>query len=841
MRFALRWIPGCLGLALCLPLAWAQLGQQELESGKAALSAGRLAEARRHFRQAVVQAQSERLPRLEAEALYQWSLSLRQEERFAEAQELARQSVEIAMTLREPTLLAQTLHNRAILLHYLGDFQESARVAEEGLRNFRETQDLNGIVRALQLVATNAVARGQWTGALRFYEEALQENFRLKDRFQESSLSTNLGRLYEKMGRYGQAEGFLLRALELDRARGDEIHVSMDLMNLGGLYKNHFQPLKALRYYQEALALATRLAPERWTGILLFNLGTAYTDLGQHQLALEYYRRALTVETRQRSRDGVARNLHNLGWTLARLGRPEEALEQLERALDLSRQIQYPEGMALSLVDLGVVHVTLGQLHRAVARLQEAVTLSRTTQNLDSLWHAWWALARAHRSAGKEALAIQSYDFMVQALLESNRQARAHPHQTSLDPEKWEALEEILAFFLGRGHVERAWRYLESLKRNEIRPVAREMIPESEMLIQYFSGPTTLFAFLATKGDLRGRAHPVGRDALQNQVQRLRESSSSGTDDRKTLHQVSTLLLDAPKGAWHGKDRLLVIPDGPLSELPFELLEITVQRPLLEQCAVVYGTSAGEALASNRETVGPWQAGILMGDPAGAEPSLPGARREIRALQRALSGTRAWWGEAARESTLKRLEGSYAFLHLATHGIVEEWDPSQSHLVLQRDGKEDGRLHAHEVAELKMRAPLVVLNGCETGRGPFHAFGGIIGFAEAFREQKAQTLLTTLWKIPDAPSPLLKLFYRNLRQGWDCGEALRRAKLELRTQPRFRDPRWWAPLVLYGNSKLKFTSPRQGRERGWEAGTSLIVMGMLVLLCARRRRASGRS
>src|SRR5207245_2475661 len=79
-------------------------------------------------------------------------------------------------------------------------------------------------------------------------------------------------------------------------------------------------------------------------------------------------------------------------------------------------------------------------------------------------------------------------------------------------------------------------------------------------------------------------------------------------------------------------------------------------------------------------------------------------------------------------------------LHLATHGFVHPSRPMSSGVLLtdplkppgEGEHLDDGFLQAWEIySELKLRAELVVLSACETGRGRNVSGEGIIGLTRA--------------------------------------------------------------------------------------------------------------
>ena len=77
---------------------------------------------------------------------------------------------------------------------------------------------------------------------------------------------------------------------------------------------------------------------------------------------------------------------------------------------------------------------------------------------------------------------------------------------------------------------------------------------------------------------------------------------------------------------------------------------------------------------------------------------------------------------------------------------MDETVPMRSAVVLGSDaeGGEDGFLQMREVFKLKLDADLVVLSGCETGRGKLLRAEGPVGLPRAFLAAGARSLVVSL-------------------------------------------------------------------------------------------------
>lgn len=111
---------------------------------------------------------------------------------------------------------------------------------------------------------------------------------------------------------------------------------------------------------------------------------------------------------------------------------------------------------------------------------------------------------------------------------------------------------------------------------------------------------------------------------------------------------------------------------------------------------------------------------------------------------------------------------------------------------------EDGLLTAEEIARLDLsQTKLAVLSSCSSGLGKIDDVDGVIGLQRAFKRAGVQTLVMSLWPVPDEATQLLmQYFYYNLMTGENCHQALTHAMQKLRHDPRYEKPHYWAGFVV---------------------------------------------
>jgi CHAT domain-containing protein/Tfp pilus assembly protein PilF len=187
-----------------------------------------------------------------------------------------------------------------------------------------------------------------------------------------------------------------------------------------------------------------------------------------------------------------------------------------------------------------------------------------------------------------------------------------------------------------------------------------------------------------------------------------------------------------------------------------------------------------------------------------AIPPLPGTQREADSLRKLFPDALTLTGDKAQEATIKERAGNYRYLHLATHGFVNDGSPLLSSVVLAKpeaNSKEDGFLTAREIYEMNLHTEMTVLSACNTARGENRTGEGIIGLTWALFVAGCPTQVVSQWAVDDSSTALLmQRFYTDLKtHNMGKAQALKEAEDWLRRQKRrYHHPYYWAPFVLYG-------------------------------------------
>ncbi len=359
----------------------------------------------------------------------------------------------------------------------------------------------------------------------------------------------------------------------------------------------------------------------------------------------------------------------------------------------------------------------------------------------------------------------------------------------------------------------------------------------NEAIIQYFQTEGKLFALLLSRDKQEITELQLNFKELSSQIDRLKEFTrqrpsgdfkafSIYIDDAYAVYQQ----ILAPFMTGINADKITIISDGLIQNLPLEALlyeEVIPDNidfknlPYLVRTNEINYASSAALLIANRTNHSNKEYGYKAWAPFSDQndntrdaqilrdenlTTLPGASKELKALGSAFSGT-SFYGTEANEESFKENIGNSQIIHIATHGVISDIDPTYSNLLfgdkVEKDSIEDNRLYMFELYSLRLNADLAVLTACNTGSGKLAQGEGTISLARAFKYAGAKSVLMSLWLANDqSTSDIIGDFYRNLADKQGKGEALRNAKLNYLSQADnlASHPFYWSHLILSGDS-----------------------------------------
>ena len=259
-------------------------------------------------------------------------------------------------------------------------------------------------------------------------------------------------------------------------------------------------------------------------------------------------------------------------------------------------------------------------------------------------------------------------------------------------------------------------------------------------------------------------------------------------------------------------EEIIIVPDRSLYRVPFGALidengkylsdtfriryvpSLTVLK-LIQDSPANYHSQAGALVVGDPDVGTVMFQGVFK-----KFPRLPCAKMEADMIGALLHVQPLTEKEATKEAVLKKMK-SASLIHIAAHGDAERGDIALApdRHATRTPQEEHFLLTMADVSKVQLRAKLVVLSCCHSGRGHIKA-EGIVGIARAFLASGARSVLVSLWAVEDdSTMQLMKWFYESLVCGKSASKSLHEAMKLMRENPEYSEVRQWAPFMLVGD------------------------------------------
>lgn len=730
-----------------------------------------------------------------------------------------------------------------------------------------------------------------------------------------------LGRTYYFMGDYADALTQLRRSLE--GVAADGLEAAQTYHSLGGVYMATGEYADALRYLQSALDIYTRTVNPKEVAEVGAMMARVYERQGQTARAREGYTRSLESFDKLSDRVNQAAVFYALGRLELNGGNYAAAENYLWQSIEATEDIRRsPTSRDLTTAFSATVHeryeayVECLMLERQTepshwldARAFETSERGRARSLAELLRRTGTSLLSgldpqlAEREKSLRQTLRAKEDYKVRLLGGAYRKDELDAlddELSRLDGEYKQVSETIRERYPSYEQMTRpaAW----DLKRIQEQVVS----DEQTVLLEYSLGDERSYVWAVTRDRITSRELPAQAqiDAAAAKVYGLLSipPDSKREEELASAERDLSEMVLSPVGAeLAGKGRVIVVADGGLNYVPFQILPSPSPgaEPLVADYEVVNAPSASVLGELREERARRRPAPKLLaafGDPVSTEDYqerkgsqgggqlaalkttdakslLPNARAiEIKgdsfdssALGRLfyakleLANLRkvtrdsgdAFVAEdfaATREQLLSTDLTQYAILHFATHGLLDPKRPENSGLILStvdRDGHaRDGFVRLQDIYSLRAPVDLVVLSACRTALGKDVRGEGLIGLTRGFMYAGASSVVSSLWKVNDeATAELMKRFYSNmLQKGMTPAAALRDAQNDMRRDPQWRSPYYWAAFTLQGeySQTIRTQPPTLLRMDAKSFALALLLLASMACaaLLYRRRRAT---
>jgi CHAT domain-containing protein/uncharacterized protein HemY len=758
------------------------------------------------------------------------------------AYEKARAAAEAA---GDPIIAARAKLGIASLKTMYGQFEEGMVLAREAQATFEAAGDQQGVAGAFQHLGNLHIGAAKFAAAADYFRKCAAIPSGRRPLCLE-----RLGETEESLGQFRQAMDTLHEAIEAAIASNERVVHAGALAGIGDVYMNQGNAELAVAYNQKAIEMFREIGSTSNVSMTLNNLAISYNMMGRSDRALEVYRENLALLERLHYTRGINISKMNIAATLIKLGRHVDAAQLLAELLPEFERLNDPNSRANVLRMLAEIDDQCGDLSGALEHALAAA--AEGTDEIKDVYLSQALLGHLYRKLGRFEEARTSLTAAIESI------ESMHEHSTGGEvhffDERSEPYAEMAVLMIDQGRAQEAFESTERYRSRVLVEILRSgshraggevpvqsqapqslsqpisvreiasRLPREAVLVEYLVTDEKTYAFVIAGETIEMRAIDAGREQLAEQAESFRALLADRRPDfRKTARALHQTLIAPIADLLSKRTSWILVPDGPLWNLPFQALLDARGTYLAEQAAIVYAPSAAAWMEMSRSpqavSTGVRRDLLAFGNPTtpsasgregarGALAPLPEAEAEVKGAARYYGADSAVYvRDEATEERFKAEAPKYRVLHVAGHGVLNDASPMHSYLLLApspaRSGAkpEDGYLEAGELMQMDLGAELVVLSACDTARGTYAAGEGIIGFSWALFAARCRTQVVSQWKVDSAAtSVLMRNFHKNLRNDrTKAASAMQKTIVTMLKTKEYRHPFYWSGFVVLGD------------------------------------------
>ena len=682
------------------------------------------------------------------------------------------------------------------------------------------------------------LSRGEYDKAKEYLEKALAIRIKIGDRDGEASCYSNLGTVFGQADETGRAKEYFEKAIAIRTEIGDRKGEAAAYINLSSMFLSLDEYEKAKENLDKALAITDEIDYRAARASCYGNLGTVFYSLGEYDKAKQHFQKGLVIRKEIGDREGEAADYMKLNLLFYSIGQPVVAEGYLEKALLISRDIGDLEKEVECLCELTAVKIAHGKIQEAldcmVLSIEKSESLHGFLRDNDqfkisfsdirSFPYRMFAAFLVSLENPNKALYVEDLA-RARALTDLMVTRYSVKRQISAaDPLSWIGIENIVKhesncsclyisycdkeMFLwileGSGIV-----HFRTLTVNE----GNIFAGSSENLDDFFAKSPCSFGIIPEEDCEDRSLYEIEANpdvSHEEKLATLRQGRNEN-DSELNLTLFYSIIIAPVRDLLKGSE-IIIVPDRHLYHVPFPALLDDSGKYLSEtfRIRIVPSLTTLKCIQDSPADYHSQRGVLIVGDPEvgmvrfrgrrKAFKPLPFARREAEMIGRLL-GVRPLLGKEATKQAVLEMLHSAGLIHFAAHGDAGRGEialsPVRSTCKLPKEN--DYLLTMSDISEVELRAKLVVLSCCHSGRGKMRA-EGVIGISRAFLGSGARSVLVALWALDDeATEQFMSRFYEHLVRGESTSECLYQA-MEWMRGNGWPEVRQWAPFMLIGDN-----------------------------------------
>lgn len=609
-----------------------------------------------------------------------------------------------------------------------------------------------------------------YDSAIFYYEQALIKKQSSKQKWVSANVLNNLGNCFVAISDFKKGEESYKKSIEVNILGEDYVDMEAATDSYKGLAGlNKFSFTQRLNYYRKADELVDRMRSQ---------LHTDNDQLFISKVTTEIYGKALSTCFEATKKKNVEEQIYEDAFYFAEKNRASLLRKQTQETLVLA---QVPE-------ELRKLEMNYSSLIDYYQR--EILKIEKTdTQNLKLAYYN-------------------------QQIIETRNK-----HQ--------ELKKELSNKFKSYKNLQ------ESTKLVTIQTIKENLKEDEQMLVYQWFEPYLFIQVISKDKQLFYRIQPID---FEETLKDYRNCLAKDCNTEKFVMQSNALykiLIQPIKSHLKTSKKLVIIPDAILQQIPFSTLvsketstkenDLSYQNlnyPLLDYQISFHYSSSLWVLARQKKSVNyeyefigfapafEDNEPLLASNRSNLSP-LPYSKQEVEEVANLFTiqdkNALAFTNLQANQANLKSYATKTRRLHLATHSQTFTKTPFNSHIWLfGKDSTQDFKerlkqIYASDLYGMSFPNELVVLSSCRSGVGQVVEGEGVITLTRSFLNAGTKNIIFSLWQIDDlATKELMRLFYGFVSEGKTYSESLQLAKKRLSKSDKFKNPFYWAGILLIG-------------------------------------------
>lgn len=226
-----------------------------------------------------------------------------------------------------------------------------------------------------------AEAMGRWVESLKVFEQ-------INDQTGVANLLNNMGAVYAEQGDDEKGLEYSLRSLKISEEIKDKLRILSALNTVSSIYNNKKATKdKALGYLLQALPLCEALGDNNALAIVSGNIGEIYFDKDDFAKAVSYYEKSIKAL-------GTSANssfaYNGIGKVYLKQGDFSKALSYHNKALSIAEKFSNKPGMVGSLEGVANAFIAQNDFNTALTNYNKAIAIAEeieAKQELKNLYH----------------------------------------------------------------------------------------------------------------------------------------------------------------------------------------------------------------------------------------------------------------------------------------------------------------------------------------------------------------------------------------------------------------------------------------------------------------------